>query len=160
MDCKGVKRRLSAYVDGEVEQQERKNIAHHVNSCPDCTREMKALQDTCLLISEDSGVEPSPDFLLQLFERVKVEQEKVSLVRRKGWSFTSLPAFARVAVLLVLGIVIGAGLGTLTSFEKQAAIGLRPDKNLAIEANLQNFQSVYPQSLTQVYLNLSSSFKS
>lgn len=160
MDCKGVKKRLSAYLDGEAGQGESEDIVHHVNSCPDCTAEMKVLSDTCLLIREDSGIEPSQDFLTQLLERIRGEQGRESLVRRKEWPFISLPAFARLAVLLVVAIVIGAGLGTLTSYERRAAIELRPGKNLAIEADLQNFQSVYPQSLTQVYLNLSSSFKS
>jgi anti-sigma factor RsiW len=160
MGCREVKKLLSPYTDGELNQEERDLVVNHLSSCPDCSLELRKLEDTCLLLQVDSGIEPSQDFLLQLFEKVRGKQDRDSLVRRKGWSFTSLPAFGRLAVLLVLGMVIGAGLGTLTSYEKHAAIELRLDKNLAIEANLQNFQSVYPQSLTQVYINLSSSFKS
>lgn len=160
MECRRIKKKLSSYLDEEISQREREDIALHLNSCLDCAREMKALSDMCLLLREDSGVEPSQDFLVQLFERIKGKDKRYSLAGRKNWSFTPFPVLVRMVVLLVLGIFIGAGLGALTSPGRQAAIELRTSRNLAIEADLQNFQSVYPRSLTQAYLNQSSTFKS
>ena len=160
MDCRGVKKRLSAYLDREVDRRESEEIVQHINSCPDCTREMKALHDTCLLLREDVGVEPSQDFPVQLYERVRGEEDRYSMVKKPYLPLRSLPALARIAVVLILGIFIGTGLGSLTFRKKDVLVELKPGQHTVMGAKLDNFHSIYPQSLTRAYVNLSTSQRS
>jgi len=38
------KRRLSAYLDGELGPVERDRVGHHIDECPDCRRTARSLQ--------------------------------------------------------------------------------------------------------------------
>jgi hypothetical protein len=71
-----------------------------------------------------------------------------------------VPAFIRLTIVLLLGIVVGVGFGSLTSSERQGGVALTQGRNVAQATALDNFQSVHPQSLTQAYINLTSLLKS
>jgi anti-sigma factor RsiW len=160
MECREIRKRLSAYLDGELKQGEWERVANHITSCPDCARELKTLQETCSLLKVDEGIEPSQDFLLQLFEKIGSGGKGYQSLQRARWSFTSVPAFIRLTIVLLLGMVVGVGFGSLTSSERQGGIALTRSMNAAQRIALDNFQSVHPQSLTQAYRNLTSPLKS
>jgi len=50
MECREIRKRLSAYLDGELKQGEWERVANHVTSCSNCGRELRALQETCSLL--------------------------------------------------------------------------------------------------------------
>jgi anti-sigma factor RsiW len=160
MECREIRKRLSAYLDGELKQGEWERVANHITSCPDCARELKTLQETCSLLKVDEGIEPSQDFLLQLFEKIGSGGKGYQSLQRTRWSFTSVPAFIRLTIVLLLGMVVGVGFGSLTSSERQGGVALTRSMNAAQGIALDNFQSVHPQSLTQAYINLTSPLKS
>jgi anti-sigma factor RsiW len=161
MDCREIKKRLSPYQDGELPEEESTMIAYHIASCPDCAQELRTLQTTSLLLKGDTEVEPSPDFLSQVVNRVSREDERYLFFRKPYWPLNSLPTSARLTIGLILAIFIGVGLGSITSpDERGTVIVQKQERNAVIAAALENFQSVHPQSLTQAYINLTSSSKS
>ena len=160
MECREFRKRLSAYLDGELKQGEWERVANHVTSCSNCGRELRALQETCSLLKVDKGIEPSEDFLLQLFEKAGSGRKGYQSLQRARWSFTSVPAFMRLTIVLLIGMAVGVGFGSLTSPERQGGVALTQGRNVAQATALDNFQSVHPQSLTQAYINLTSLLKS
>jgi anti-sigma factor RsiW len=158
MDCRDIKKLLSPYLDGELDEEESKRVASHITSCLDCSLELRELKDTCLLLKEDKEIEPSQDFFPLLLERVNREKDRYTPFRKAYWHLGSLPAFARLTIVLVLGAIIGVWLGSIISLERNAVIKLKREGNLAKVAQLENLQSVPPRSLTQAYINLTSPF--
>lgn len=154
MNCCRVKRRLSAYLDGEVTGHEKRDIEEHVKLCSSCSFEMKTLREICLLLKEDSGVEPSSDFLLKVFAKIKKKQGRYSLLNR-DWTLTPSFSWIRVALLLILSVAIGISLGSITSRGKPPAFLIWPEGKLPRETYLEDFKNVPPGSMTQVYLNVS-----
>jgi anti-sigma factor RsiW len=160
MDCRDVEKYLSPYMDSELAERERKEIADHIGSCSVCSRELKELHDTCLLLRVDEGIDPSPGFPSRLSRMVERERGGYRRIRRLSWSSVSLPAFARLTVLLLIGIMIGIGAGSYSSHQGVNFFKPQLNRNMTVGTELQNFQSVPPRSLTEVYLKLALTGKS
>jgi len=94
--CNGMRERLSAWLDGELAEEERRETAAHLEDCAECRRELALLErlDAAL-----GGLEaPAPARLAAgVLDRLRPR-------RRYGWQSLAM------AASLVLGIALG---GTL-----------------------------------------------
>ena len=46
MECKGIRERLSAYLEGVVTPEEKRFVEQHLSSCEQCSRALKDLKKT------------------------------------------------------------------------------------------------------------------
>lgn len=86
MNCRKARRYLYAYCKQELPPDETKEVKAHLDSCPDCTREMEAIVETNLLLK--SGLEnfiPSPDFNEKLLAEIQRLPSPVEVRVRKTW---------------------------------------------------------------------------
>ena len=73
MSCNAVQARFTEYLDGRLNGKEMQRIAAHLESCPACAGEWKALQETHSSLAGLGTIAPPPDLLLRI--RVAISQE-------------------------------------------------------------------------------------
>lgn len=83
MNHRELRKKLSAYIDGEVAESEKKAIEQHLQDCHSCRQALEALRRTVRQVQalED---EPPPDWLTQqIMDRVRAETERAEPFWRK-----------------------------------------------------------------------------
>jgi hypothetical protein len=93
---------LSAYLDGELDEQKKTAVEEHLDRCPKCRELLIALRGIDAQIKEGIFEEPSPDFFLALNRRV-VDRVRVT-PRRSLFRFA--PVFAPVAAAILILVVL------------------------------------------------------
>lgn len=144
MRCRKVRKRLSAFLDGEVGEMVKERIALHLEGCSSCGNDARALSSLSLLLKEGrESIKPSPYFWNKLEQRIAQTEENQSvfgkLLDRLGKAF--IPATA-TAILLV-GLFIGTQLGgaVYSSIAKK----LNPESFSLVQKDVD--QSLYLNSL-------------
>jgi predicted anti-sigma-YlaC factor YlaD len=103
MKCSTIQRKLSAYMDAEVSEQERTIISEHLASCPECQRILQVLTKMREELNLVPGIQSPPYFYTRLKQRMIDESRSISVLE-KIRRFV-LPGFATVLTLasLLLG---------------------------------------------------------
>jgi hypothetical protein len=102
MDCPGVCKRLSAYLDNELPAKERMQVEAHLRTCVACRAELAALRgiDARLQLLP---VEPvSPDFRARFWQRVRSGEQ----LPAPGLFERLLRRWAPVPVVAAAGIIV------------------------------------------------------
>jgi anti-sigma factor (TIGR02949 family) len=116
--CAEVQARLSAWLDGELAAEERREVAGHLEVCPECRRELALLKRLDEALGSLEAPAPA-----RLPERVL---DRLQPRRRYGWQSLAM------AASLLLGIALG---GTLARdfYPYQAAVTNSNGEVLALE---------------------------
>lgn len=148
MNCKNIKKRLSAYADGELDPQMTQWVEQHIRECSDCHHALEKLKNVYHWIEDDVELDPDPF----LGSRIRAGHEKRNSERKSFADLLSWPEKVLVPVTvaagLLLGIILGAQIVTkLTGNENQASYTESyPEEDI--------FAEVLRGSLTDSYLNL------
>lgn len=111
MKCSRIKRRLSAFLDGEVSEQERQFIKEHLKSCEHCQIELKNLSQVSDILDIIQEVEVSPYFITRLKQRI-ADQKQKSLIRLPLTEWIKRALVPAVTTALVaFSLFIGGQLG-------------------------------------------------
>jgi predicted anti-sigma-YlaC factor YlaD len=116
MKCSQVKRRLSAFLDGEVSEKEKLKISEHLKSCIDCQKELESLSYVSNFLDSLEEIEPSPYFIVRLKQRI-AEQESKRLIRLPFMEWARRYHLERIAIpvgvaaSLFLAVLGGSNLG-------------------------------------------------
>ena len=81
MKCSRVKRKLSAFLDDEVSEEEKLKISEHLKFCINCQRELESLSYVSNFLDSLEEINPSPYFIVRLKQRI-AEQESLTAVRQ------------------------------------------------------------------------------
>ena len=118
MDCIDVKK-VSAYLDGELPDDERARIEKHLKECPACRAEADELTAVSNALDVLEGLEPDPYFAARA-KRLATERNQ------RGWFGRALVPAAATAVaaaFLLLGGFIGQALHAAYLVEQSEAGG-------------------------------------
>lgn len=136
MKCKAVTKQLTAYVDGELDEQAREVLKTHLNLCPDCSVAYDAMKKT---LAAARAWEPSR--LPGGFAEVVCERAARGDKPRPLRVSPSLPPIPRLAwqvgaacLLLVVGLVLGAVIGPRAVEPEAGPEAVTADKALDAEA--------------------------
>jgi hypothetical protein len=107
MECARTWDRLSAYLDGDLPEEEREGIAQHLRQCVRCAEEERALKETLALLRNLPARKAPPELLEGVRRRIGKERAKTPL-----WKKLLLPAHIKLpleaaAVVLVFLLVYG-----------------------------------------------------
>jgi len=107
MECARTWDRLSAYLDGDLPEQEREGIAQHLRQCARCAEEERALKETLTLLRNLPAGQAPPELIEGVRLRIGKEQAKTPL-----WKKLFLPAHIKIpleaaAVVLVFLLAYG-----------------------------------------------------
>ena len=148
MKCREVRRKLSAYMDGELNLYEKKMVETHLRSCTECQHELEILKETWEEIGALSLPEAAPYFYARLKARMKELEKK----KRLSWvERVLIPASA--VVVIVLGIFIGS---TVSRNGNLQAANSSAEEELVSSLYLNSFDDFPNSSLGEVYIELTS----
>jgi anti-sigma factor RsiW len=105
MDCAKIQEQLVAYLDGELDPQEKAGCESHLAGCPLCLKEKETLERTWQLLESAPSIEPSPAFRARFWERVRQEEQ--------SWSGLAFPRLVPAMAGLLAVWVVGVGVGSL-----------------------------------------------
>lgn len=105
MECRELRERISAFVDGEALPSEARLIEDHLDQCAECRAVERKMRTVGIGVSRTEGVLP-PDFREKLFARLEAEE---LLPRRRSlfvfslrWAAVPVTAAAALALLLLV----------------------------------------------------------
>jgi anti-sigma factor RsiW len=120
MKCRDAKQKLNAWVDGELPEKAAARLSRHLEVCPSCAREAKALQHLAAALARLPAVPPPAHLSQTTLRRYRREMEKPGLV--EWWRGLGLLMRGAVCSAATGGLVLGVGLGSsLTALQTTAA---------------------------------------
>jgi anti-sigma factor RsiW len=157
MRCCNIRKKLSAYQDGELKSKEQARIRVHLQDCPECGREYAALERAWQSLGDLPDIQPGPAFYLELQQKIDEQGRRIFRSRFRGL-FQLVPAPAAALALLLVGILAGAYLGNTlvgnglwSSKHRQATY----TQELTL-ASLRVFDPVPPNTLGEGYVLMAS----
>ena len=79
MNCRGVIRELSDYIDGELEPSVKQELEHHLEDCEDCKLFVDQTKLTVDLFCDSKPVELPPTVKSRLHEALRRKFEEKSI---------------------------------------------------------------------------------
>jgi len=146
MKCPKVRKKLSAFLDNELKEEERKKIREHLKICPLCARELKELSLTWEFVKELEGVKSSP----YLWNNILKKISQPIFIRNR--TFHILAPIA-ATVILIGGILTGILIGRIFYSER---IFFTQKENTDF-LYLNTFDDFPPDSIGGIYTTLVSS---
>ncbi len=121
MTCQDHKDLMMAYLDDELNQEQRRAFEEHLASCPDCARDMKEFRKLKQMTDCVAFVEPEDRIWEQYWNNVYNRIE-----RGVGWVLFSVAAIALLiygGFRLIEGIIEDATVGVLMKIGLLALLG-------------------------------------
>jgi predicted anti-sigma-YlaC factor YlaD len=154
--CQSIRKKLSAYQDGEVTTYEKATIETHLRSCEACRTEHEALLLTYRTLKDLPEIEPAPELSRQIMNRTVRVQEPF-WVRVLVSAFQSLPVSTAMVILTAAGLLIGTIMGNVLTerqFRHSQAISTFYSDQAITLASVQVFDATPPGSFAEHYLKL------
>ena len=146
MKCKDIQRKLSAYMDGELSESERKQMSSHLEDCPDCVLALERLTKTWEILDLLAGAEPDPYF----YTRLKARRASDKRERRE-----SLIGHVLVPVCSVIVVMLGITMGSLAAKNGDAiAVESSVEEEMVNTLHLDSFNDLPTTSVGEAYYNL------
>ncbi len=105
MECKKVKRKLSAYLDNELNNKEKQFIYEYLQNCEFCQNELNSLLQQDRYLKQLDSIEPPSDFVLKFWQKVKslkqIEIKKLDTIENINPHWLTIPAMNILIVLIV-----------------------------------------------------------
>lgn len=150
MNCKRIRRKLVAYLDGELREKQKFLIKEHLTKCRECKKEADLLNKSFYLLKEQERLKPSQGFEANLWERIYSAEERRFLPQAIFGRLSHLILPAAVAAVLIIGVVVG---GSVEKIIPSETVKLEEERYLT-SIGLDNFRDLPPGSLPEIYLNL------
>jgi len=147
MKCNDVQQRIKAYLDNELTGRDAEAISSHIKSCSSCSQAAALLSRTWDILLELPGPETVPDLVPATLSRIP-EEAAASFLQSLSRLFLPVPAPAFAAIAIVLGLFIGARLGTSIS-TRYSEPGATEDP-----LYLEIFQELPPESIGDAYIQV------
>jgi hypothetical protein len=125
--CVRVRRRLSAYMDGEIESGPARRIASHLEACPACAARWRSLRSAVEMLAEAPRLECRDLVSTRVGDRLEVETRGagLALVLRPAWKSRPLIVPSLIPAAGVLVVVLGAAFALDRDAEPLPAVAIR-----------------------------------
>lgn len=154
--CQIIRKKLSAYQDGEVGSADKDAIEAHLRTCEACRKQHEALLQTYRIFRSLPEIEPAPGLSRRIVGSATRVQEPF-WVRALGESFRLLPTPAAMVALAAAGLLIGTMLGNLLTegqFHPSPPLSASFSDQALTLASVKVFDATPPGSFAGGYLKL------
>ncbi len=154
--CQSIRKKLSAYQDGEVTTAEKDAIEAHLRTCEACRKQHEALLQTYRMLMSLPEIEPAPGLSRRIVDSATRAQEPF-WVRALGEALRWLPAPAAMVALAVTGLLVGTMLGNFLAkgqFHPSHRLSASFSDQALTLASVRVFDATPPGSFAEGYLNL------
>jgi len=148
--CRVVRRKLVAYLDGEVDEKQKMLIEGHLNQCDGCRKEINLLTKTSQFLKSWKRIEASEDLEANFWKKVSLEKERYFLPQPILRWLTPIALPVSIAAVLIVGVILGNFVGEFTSSQ---SANLWEEEYVSL-SGLDSFQDFLPDSVSEVYFNL------
>lgn len=154
MNCRKIKRKLSAYQDKELPGSQMHEIKNHLKNCADCSRTFQQMNEVWGLLSNIETIESAPYFQTRLSRRINERDRK-----HAGWNFVFAPIQKLSFSLLITGVlifalVIGMYLGQNIYQHSQLTSTSAVEQEIDQVFPMGSFDDFPEQSVAQVYVTM------
>ncbi|MFW6457061.1 MAG: anti-sigma factor family protein, partial [Planctomycetota bacterium] len=103
MHCENSEQILSAYLDGELSEEERRQVESHIKQCDDCRHELESLRRTVEVLHELPTIPASPDFTSRVLAELNMNEvpSRITTLWRRGMAVAAVFLVIITAVFLV-----------------------------------------------------------
>lgn len=105
-ECDKLKALYSGYIEGELFPEQRKSLEAHLSKCPPCQRAVERLKTICRSLRGLPILTTSPDFESRLHQQIAHLGGGNSMRLSLPIYNWKIPAFASIAVIVVVGIFL------------------------------------------------------
>jgi predicted anti-sigma-YlaC factor YlaD len=154
--CQSVRKKLSAYQDGEVTSAEKDSIEGHLHTCEACRKHYAALLQTYRMLKDLPEIEPAPGLARRIVDNAMRVQEPF-WIRALGEAFRLLSVNAAIVMLAAAGLLIGTMLGSLLTkgqFHSSPTLSVSFSEQALTLASVRVFDATPPGSFAEGYLKL------
>ena len=111
MNCRKIKELIPAYLDQELEDDQRSLVEAHLQTCLSCREDVIAMESAWEMLGELPEIEPNPHYMTRFWSKVsdqspwyqKAMQQTRGILFQKQW----VPALAAAcAILILVGITM------------------------------------------------------
>jgi len=154
MKCKKARRKLNAFLDGELSVREADRVRQHLEACEQCAEELRALERLNGLLQ----LLPSPRFAVGLVAAIRRRAEGQLEVNRRPAAIAGLlpervVTAVAAALLMAVGLLAGGLMGSSISAAEVAQ--LRAQAQMAeADLGLGSLGAAPPTSVAAAYLEL------
>lgn len=113
MQCFEIRKRLNAWVDGELPAHEAERIARHLKQCPACRLEAKGIQQIVALLEALPAMHAPAAIFRRTLRAFRANFEKPGMA--EWWQGLSLAMRGAVCGATLAGLLCGAVMGTSIS---------------------------------------------
>jgi anti-sigma factor RsiW len=157
MKCRKVRKKLSAYQDGELKPQEREEISRHLQTCPYCREQYEELDRIWKRLGGLEQVSPGPWFYRHVVRKIN-ENRQPGLLPSLRHAYQAMGALAVASMLLIIGLAAGNYLGSdlarrELSPSQSASAGVSESPFLA---SMKVFDPAPPGTFAEGYLRMAS----
>ncbi len=158
MNCRNIRKRLSAYQDRELSSDEQDRIKSHLQGCQDCSKRYAEFQHTWMVLGDVPNIHSAPTFYLKLRKKI-AELNDRHFISRLRQVFQFLPSPLATTALVLAGFVIGTYAGNfffqegLISHQGYQSDYSRLDVSLA---GIRTFDPIPPGTLAHGYVRMAS----
>ncbi len=154
MNCREIKRKLSAYQDKELPGWQMDEIENHLRNCADCSSAFREMDQVWGLISNVEMIESAPYFWTRLAQRMNEKEQKqpgwhIIFAQAQKLSFTIV-----VACLIIFGLVIGVYLGQNIYQHSQLTSTAVVEQEIDQVFPMDSFDDFPKQSVAQAYVTM------
>ena len=98
LSCKDCLARHSDYLDARLDAIAAAEIREHLASCPRCARYDRVLRRGVKILASQPPIEPSPDFIFQLDQRIQFEHQRAAFQPVRFLAAASVAVAAMLAL--------------------------------------------------------------
>lgn len=158
MSCRNIRKRLSAYQDGELLPDEQAGIKIHLQGCPKCSARYAAFQHAWEALGEVPEIHPAPTFYPELRKKIAGLNDRRFFPRLRQ-VFQFFPAPLATATLVLAGLVVGSYAGNF--FIQENFISLKGHQTRVSQldvslAGIRTFDPIPPGTLAHGYVRMAS----
>ena len=150
MNCRNAKKKIRAFLDGELPCSEQEILKKHLNTCPECSQEADSLSKIWELLLELPEEKDVPDLVPGVLDRISRQEQKGFFPGRiMEWAAVFKPSFAAATVAaMMIGFVMGAGIVESLSTDYR-------DAEMTEDSFYLDFLSDLPESsISKAYISL------
>lgn len=156
MNCRNVRKKLSAYQDRELSSDEEAGIRSHLKGCPECSDLHAAFRHTWEMLGDVPEIHPAPTFYVKLREKIAgLNDRRFFPGLRQAFQF--FPAHLATITLVLAGLVVGGYAGNF--FFQESLISLKGHQPRVSQldvslAGIRSFDPIPPGTLAHGYVRM------
>ncbi len=110
MRCEKARRLINPMLDGDLDEQHRRDMEAHVASCPACRSELEGLRRSVRLLETLPVLSPPPGLASRVMARVLERNRAAAMAGSSPWGWIAAAILAGVGALLLYGYLGEVGL--------------------------------------------------